>query len=193
MASSPSLSLSLSLVIVVQHICRSHYWVLLIHHATQIITVPCIIIITHQEVAVVITIVVALVHVERRLLVMSHVDAVQQYLIQGAEPAAQLQELGPEHGVLGLDGGAAPGGEVEGRHSARVLRLQRRRLLRQPLEVLLLPHPRPPRRLAVRLHPPPLLLLQHLLPLTPLRRRRRRRRSRRPAGTRHRHLNFFLI
>jgi hypothetical protein len=121
----------------------------------------------------------------RHLLLDVHGDAAEllddaEHLVDGAEAGAELGGAGAEHGVLLLDarvlrrdvGGA-------GRH-ARVLGLQERRLLGQLVQVLLLPQPRPPRRLAVR--QPPLLAPARVRrrvavrPGRPPRRRQRRRR-----------------
>lgn len=110
------------------------------------------------------------------LLLDVHGDAAEvlddaEHLVDGAEAVAELGGAGAEHGVLllharvlGRDVGGAGG-------DARVVGLQARHLLHQLVQVLLLPQPRPPRRLAVR--QPPLL--------APVRVRRRRRVAVRPG------------
>jgi hypothetical protein len=123
--------------------------------------------------------------VRRHLLLDVHGDAAElldeaEHLVDGAEAVAELGGAGPEHGVLLLDAGVL-GRDVGGAGPhARVVGLQARHLLHQLVQVLLLPEPRPPRRLAVGqpalLAPVRVRRRVAVRPGRPPRRRRQRRR-----------------
>ena len=70
--------------------------------------------------------------------------------VEGAEAVGELHDLSPQHIVAGLH---LEEGLLLGTDALRNLAvgyLQPARLRRQILHLLLLPHPRPPRRFAVR-------------------------------------------
>nr|GMC54941.1 methionine gamma-lyase-like [Ipomoea batatas] len=83
--------------------------------------------------------------------------------IQRLKPLAQLHHLSPQNRILSLHIHEIPRRGADLAQDLSVLLLQRRGLSHQLVQVLLLPHPRPARRLPVRLHPLPLPLVhQHL-------------------------------
>jgi hypothetical protein len=113
-------------------------------------------------------------------------------VVEGAEARGELGGLGAEDGVLGVDGQEALRGEPERGGHVRVLAAQVRGLRRELVQVALLAHPRPPRRLAVRQHPLGAALRHERAQLLLRSRRRRRVQCRReearapaPAGGSH--------
>lgn len=105
--------------------------------------------------------------------------------LEAVEEEAEAGGLGLEAGVLLEDLVVGVGGEVELVDEPLVLSTEANHLGPQLVQVLLLPHPRPPRRLAVGYHPPlpPLVdRRQHDLLVLRLLRRARRVAARRRGG-----------
>jgi hypothetical protein len=120
-------------------------------------------------------------------------------VVERLEARGELGHLGAEDGVLGVDGEEALRGEAERGGGVRVLPAELRRLRGEVVEVALLAHPRPPRRLAVGEHALGAALL-HERPQLCLRpgsggegRERERARAPAPAPARGSHAFFFLL
>ncbi|KAL8130628.1 hypothetical protein V2J09_019783 [Rumex salicifolius] len=90
----------------------------------------------------------------------SSVDTVE-YLVQRIKPVAELSHLSSQHRVFSLHVQELLCGDAHGVQDLIILSLQICNLNRQIFLKLLLPHPRPPRRFAVRFHPLPLPLVHH--------------------------------
>uniref|UniRef100_J3L9C9 Uncharacterized protein n=1 Tax=Oryza brachyantha TaxID=4533 RepID=J3L9C9_ORYBR len=69
-------------------------------------------------------------------------------VVEGVEAGGELGGLGAEDGVLGVDGEEALGGEAQRGGDVGVLAAEVGDLRGEVVEVALLPHPRPARRLA---------------------------------------------
>jgi hypothetical protein len=114
-------------------------------------------------------------------------------VVERLEARDELGRLGAEDGVLGVDGEEALRGEAERGGGVRVLPAELRGLRGEVVEVALLAHPRPPRRLAVGEHALGAALL-HERPQLRLRPGSGGEgRERAPAPARGSHAFFFLL
>lgn len=99
--------------------------------------------------------------------------------VQGPQAIGQLHSLRPEDVVRGLECHVGLLLGVDALHQLAVTHLQPADLVRQILQLLLLPHPGPPRRFAVRQHPLPLPLVDGRVSRVRVRSRTRRSLNRR--------------
>jgi hypothetical protein len=114
-------------------------------------------------------------------------------VVERLEARGELGRLGAEDGVLGVDAEEALRGEAERGGGVRVLPAELRGLRGEVVEVALLAHPRPPRRLAVGEHALGAALL-HERPQLRLRPGSGGEgRERAPAPARGSHAFFFLL
>nr|GMC87545.1 hypothetical protein MIMGU_mgv1a016496mg [Ipomoea batatas] len=92
-----------------------------------------------------------------------HKEPIIQSFIKGLQPVAKLSHLSSEDGVFSLNIEIMLGGEAHAGDDLTVLFPQMSHLEHQIIQMLLFPHPRPPRRFTVRYHSLPFPLIHQLL------------------------------